>query len=231
ENPAGVEPRGESTVERPEWWRDAVIYEVYPRSFADADGDGTGDLPGVTRHLPYLRDLGIDAIWLTPFYRSPMIDGGYDVADHRDVDPLFGSLADFDALLARAHELGLRVIVDLVPNHSSWAHPWFVAALASPPGSPARERYIFRPGRGSPGGAGSAGAAPPNDWESVFGGLAWEQVPDGEWYLHLFDRSQPDFNWRHPDVGAEFESIIRHWLDRGVDGFRVDVAHGLIKAE
>jgi alpha-glucosidase len=218
-------------VDGPKWWRDAIIYEVYVRSFADGTGDGTGDLPGITARLPYLRDLGVDALWLTPFYRSPMIDGGYDVANHRDVDPLFGNLADFDALLAQAHELGMRVIVDLVPNHSSWEHPWFVEALAAPPGSAARERYIFRPGRTWPAGAGSAGAAPPNDWESVFGGLAWEPVPDGEWYLHLFDRSQPDFNWRHPEVRAEFESIIRYWLDRGVDGFRVDVAHGLIKAQ
>jgi alpha-glucosidase len=209
-------------VDSAEWWRDAVIYEVYPRSFTDSTGDGTGDLPGVTQRLPYLRDLGVDAIWLTPFYRSPMHDGGYDVADHRDVDPLFGTLADFDALRTRAGELGLRVIVDLVPNHSSSAHPWFVEALAAPPGAPARDRYIFRRGRGR---------RPPNDWESVFGGIAWERVPDGQWYLHLFDVSQPDFNWRHPQVRAEFESILRYWLDRGVDGFRVDVAHGLLKAE
>ncbi len=208
-----------------EWWRDAVIYEVYPRSFADSTGDGTGDLPGLTQRLPYLRDLGVDAVWLTPFYRSPMIDGGYDVADHRDVNPLFGTLADFDDLRSRAHELGLRLIVDLVPNHSSAAHPWFVEALAAAPGSAARERYVFRPGQGRD------GHLPPNDWESVFGGLAWERVPDGQWYLHLFDVSQPDFNWRHPEVRAEFESIVRYWLDRGVDGFRVDVAHGLIKAE
>jgi len=165
------------------WWRDAVIYEVYPRSFADTDGDGTGDLPGITQHLPYLRDLGVDAVWLTPFYRSPMIDGGYDVADHRDVGPLFGTRADFDALLARAHELGLRVVVDIVPNHSSATHPWFVEALAAPPGSPVRERYVFRPGRGPD------GSLPPNDWESVFGGSAWTRVPDGQWYLHLFDPS------------------------------------------
>jgi len=212
-------------VERPEWWRDAVIYEVYPRSFADADGDGTGDLPGVTRHLPYLRDLGVDAIWLTPFYRSPMIDGGYDVADFRDVAPTFGTLADIDALLADAHRLGLRVIVDIVPNHTSSAHPWFVDALASAPGSSARERYVFRPGRGA------HGELPPNDWESVFGGIAWTRVPDGQWYLHLFDPAQPDLNWEHPEVRAEYESILRFWLDRGVDGFRIDVAHGLIKAE
>jgi alpha-glucosidase len=211
-------------VDRPGWWRDAVIYEVYPRSFADATGDGTGDLPGVTAHLPYLRDLGVDAIWLTPFYRSPMIDGGYDVADFRDVDPLFGTLADFDALLARAHELGLRVIVDIVPNHTSSAHPWFQEALASPPGSVVRERYVFRPGRGT------GGELPPNDWESVFGGIAWTRVPDGQWYLHLFDASQPDVNWEHPEVRAEYESVLRFWLDRGVDGFRIDVAHGLVKA-
>ncbi len=207
------------------WWRDAVIYEVYVRSFADDTGDGTGDLPGVTQRLPYLRDLGVDAIWLTPFYRSPMIDGGYDVTDHRDVDPLFGTLADFDAMRSRAHELGLRVIVDLVPNHSSAEHPWFREALAAPPGSPARERYVFRPGQGP------NHELPPNDWESVFGGGAWVRVPDGDWYLHLFDASQPDFNWQHPEVQAEFESILRYWLDRGVDGFRVDVAHGLVKAE
>ncbi len=212
-------------MDSPGWWRDAVIYEVYPRSFADGTGDGTGDLPGVTARLPYLCDLGVDAIWLTPFYRSPMIDGGYDVADFRDVDPLFGTLADFDALLDRAHGLGLRVIVDIVPNHTSAAHPWFQEALASPPGSPARERYIFRPGRG-PG-----GDLPPNDWESVFGGIAWERVPDGQWYLHLFDPSQPDVNWEHPEVRAEYESILRYWLDRGVDGFRIDVAHGLVKAK
>jgi alpha-glucosidase len=212
-------------VDSPAWWRDAVIYEVYPRSFADANGDGTGDLPGITRHVPYLHALGVDAIWLTPFYRSPMIDGGYDVADHRDVDPLFGTLADFDALLAGAHELDLRVIVDIVPNHSSSAHPWFVEALGAPPGSPVRERYVFRPGRGPDGGL------PPNDWESVFGGIAWTRVPDGQWYLHLFDPSQPDFNWQHPEVRAEFEGILRFWLDRGVDGFRIDVAHGLVKAE
>ena len=205
------------------WWRDAVIYEVYPRSFADSTGDGTGDLPGLTDRLPYLRDLGVDAIWLTPFYRSPMRDGGYDVADHRDVDPLFGTLEDFDTLRKRTAELGLRLIVDLVPNHSSTEHPWFREALAAEPGDPVRERYIFRPGRDR--------SRPPNDWESVFGGIAWERVPDGQWYLHLFDVSQPDFNWRRPEVRAEFESILRYWLDRGVDGFRVDVAHGLIKAE
>jgi alpha-glucosidase len=198
------------------WWRDAVIYEVYVRSFADADGDGEGDLAGLQQHLPYLRDLGVDAIWLTPFYPSPMADGGYDVADYRDVNPMFGTLADFDALLASAHRLGLRLIADIVPNHSSSAHPWFVEALAAGPGSTARDRYIF--------------SDTINDWQSVFGGPAWTRVPDGQYYLHLFDPGQPDYNWRNPQVRAEFESILRFWLDRGVDGFRIDVAHGLIKA-
>jgi len=196
-----------------------VIYQVYPRSFADANGDGIGDLEGVRSKLGYLRDLGVDAIWLSPFYRSPMIDGGYDVSDHRAVDPMFGTLSDLDGLIADARAHGLRVIVDLVPNHYSTEHPWFVDALAAGPGSPARERFHFRPGDG-----------PPNDWQSIFGGPAWTQVPDGEWYLHLFDSSQPDLNWQNPEVHAEFEAILRFWLDRGVDGFRVDVAHGLVKA-
>ncbi|HJQ07103.1 MAG TPA: glycoside hydrolase family 13 protein [Nocardioides sp.] len=206
-----------------EWWRDAVIYQVYPRSWADADGDGVGDLPGITSRLQHLADLGVDAIWLSPFYTSPQNDAGYDVADYRDVDPLFGKLADADAMIARAHELGLRVIVDLVPNHSSSEHPWFQAALASPPGSRERARYVFRDGTG-PG-----GEEPPNNWPSVFGGPAWERVEDGQWYLHLFDASQPDFDWTNPEVRAEMESVLRFWLDRGVDGFRVDVAHGLVK--
>ncbi|WP_347355004.1 glycoside hydrolase family 13 protein [Intrasporangium sp.] len=212
----------------PAWWRSAVSYQIYPRSWADSDGDGLGDLPGITARLEYLCELGVDAIWLSPFYPSPQADAGYDVADYRDVDPRFGTLADSDALVARAHALGLRVIVDLVPNHSSDEHPWFRAALAAAPGSPERERYYFRPGRG-PG-----GTRPPNNWESVFGGPAWTRVtePDGrpgQWYLHLFDVKQPDFNWASPEVRAEFESVLRFWLDRGVDGFRVDVAHGLVK--
>ncbi|MFC3504265.1 glycoside hydrolase family 13 protein [Micromonospora krabiensis] len=208
-----------------DWWRSAVVYQVYVRSFADANGDGIGDLPGLRNRLPYLRDLGVDALWLTPFYTSPMVDGGYDVADYRDVDPMFGTLADFDAMIADAHTLGLRIIVDLVPNHTSSAHPWFVAALAAAPGSPERARYLFAEGRGE------HGELPPNDWESIFGGPAWTRVPDGQWYLHLFDPAQPDLNWRNPEVRAEFEDILRFWLDRGVDGFRIDVAHGMIKAE
>ncbi len=210
------------------WWRSAVIYQIYPRSWADSNGDGIGDLPGITARLSYLRDLGVDAVWLSPFYPSPQADAGYDVADYRDVDPLFGSLADADVLLRRAHELGIKVVVDLVPNHSSDEHAWFQAALAAGPGSPERARYIFRDGTGP------HGELPPNNWNSVFGGRAWTRVTEadgsaGQWYLHLFDTKQPDFDWQHPEVRAEFESVLRFWLDRGVDGFRVDVAHGLIK--
>jgi len=205
------------------WWRHAVTYQVYVRSFADSDGDGVGDLPGITSRLPYLRDLGVDALWITPFYTSPQHDHGYDVADYLDVDPLFGTLADADALVATAHELGLRVVVDLVPNHTSSEHAWFKAALASAPGSPERARYLFREGQGP------NGDRPPNNWRSVFGGHAWTRVPDGQWYLHLFDTTQPDLDWRNPEVGDMFEGVLRFWLDRGVDGFRVDVAHGLVK--
>ncbi|WP_432456688.1 glycoside hydrolase family 13 protein [Cellulomonas iranensis] len=211
-----------------QWWRTAVIYQVYPRSFADASGDGVGDLPGVTSRLEHLVDLGVDAVWLSPFYRSPQADAGYDVADYRDVDPLFGTLADADALVARAHELGLRVIVDLVPNHTSDEHVWFQAALAAGPGSRERSRYHFRDGRGE------QGELPPNNWESIFGGPAWTRTTDpdgtpGQWYLHLFDSKQPDLNWDDPEVREEFEDVLRFWLDRGVDGFRVDVAHGMVK--
>ncbi len=214
------------------WWGSAVIYQIYPRSWADGNGDGIGDLPGITTRLPYLRDLGVDAVWLSPFYVSPQADGGYDVADYRDIDPIFGTLADASTLLANAHDLGLKVIVDLVPNHSSDEHAWFKAALAAGPGSPEREHYVFRDGLGQ------KGDLPPNNWLCVFGGPAWTRVPsdkgrngslDGQWYLHLFDPKQPDFNWENPEVRAEFEDVLRFWLDRGVDGFRVDVANSLIK--
>ncbi|WP_327031087.1 glycoside hydrolase family 13 protein [Micromonospora sp. NBC_01740] len=210
------------------WWTRATIYQVYPRSFADSDGDGIGDLPGITARLDHLVELGVDALWLSPFYPSPQADAGYDVADYRDVDPLFGTLADADRLIAGAHSRGLRVIVDLVPNHTSSAHEWFAAALAAAPGSPERDRYVFRDGRGPD------GAQPPNDWQSVFGGPAWTRVTGadghpGQWYLHLFDPGQPDLNWDNPEVREEFLEVLRFWLDRGVDGFRVDVAHGLIK--
>ena len=208
-----------------EWWRSAVIYQIYPRSFADSDGDGIGDLPGITAKLPYLGQLGVDAIWLSPFYRSPQADAGYDVADYRAVDPLFGTLDDFDRMLDEAHALGMRVIVDLVPNHTSDEHTWFQAALKSTPGSAERARYLFRDSKGA------HGDLPPNNWQSVFGGNAWSRAPgDSQWYLHLFDRKQPDLNWDHPEVHTEFEAVLRFWLDRGVDGFRVDVAHGLVKA-
>lgn len=213
-----------------EWWRTAAIYQIYPRSFADANGDGMGDLAGITRRLGALQELGIDAIWLSPFYTSPQRDGGYDVADYCDVDPRFGTLADFDAMLEEAHGRGIRVIIDLVPNHSSDQHEWFQAALAAPAGSAERARYLFRDGRGP------AGDEPPNNWESVFGGPAWTRVVEsdgtpGQWYLHLFDSSQPDFDWNNEEVREEFRRILRFWLDRGVDGFRVDVAHGLVKAD
>ncbi|MFI5872142.1 glycoside hydrolase family 13 protein [Streptomyces sp. NPDC051445] len=208
---------------RPDWWRQAVVYQVYPRSFADADGDGLGDLRGVTGRLPHLAALGVDALWLSPFYPSELADGGYDVADHRDVDPRLGTLADFDALTAEAHRLGLKVIVDLVPNHTSHRHVWFQEALAAGPGSRARERYVFRPGRGF------GGELPPTDWQSVFGGSAWQRVPDGQWYLHLFAREQPDLNWDLEEVREDFRTTLRFWSDRGVDGFRVDVAHALAK--
>ncbi len=205
------------------WWRDAVCYEVYVRSFADADGNGVGDLTGITSRLPYLEELGVDALWLTPFYVSPQRDGGYDVGDYRRVDPLFGNLRSFDRLLASAHRRGFKLIVDVVPNHTSTEHRWFKAALAGGPNSPERRRYVFLDGLGRD------GSRPPNNWKSMFGGSAWTRVSDGQWYLHLFDASQPDLNWRNPEVGDEFESILRFWLDRGVDGFRIDVAHGLFK--
>ncbi|MBV9379853.1 MAG: glycoside hydrolase family 13 protein [Streptosporangiaceae bacterium] len=202
------------------WWDDAVVYEVYPRSFADSNGDGVGDIAGVRSRLPYLSWLGVDAIWLTPFYPSPLADGGYDVSDYCDVDPLLGTLADFDALVAEARAHGIRVIIDLVPNHSSVNHPLFRAALAAGPGSRERARFIFRD---------APGGEPPNNWPSQFGGPAWTRVPDGQWYLHLYDSSQPDWNWLDPDVPAFFEKVIRFWLDRDVAGLRVDVAHGLFK--
>jgi len=202
-----------------------VIYQVYPRSFKDSNGDGMGDLGGVTEKLPYLKQLGVDAVWLSPFYLSPQHDAGYDVADYRTIDPRFGTLDDFERMKDQAHELGLKIIVDLVPNHTSEDHEWFQAALASPIGSPERARYMFRNGKGE------NGELPPNNWKSLFGGPAWSRIDDGQWYLHLFDSSQPDLNWENPEIWEEFRSVLRFWLDRGVDGFRVDVAHGMVKAE
>lgn len=204
-----------------QWWRSGVIYQIYPRSFLDSNSDGIGDLAGITRGLGFLAELGIDAIWLSPFYKSPQKDGGYDVSDYCDVDPLFGSLSDFDELLGEAHRLGIKVMIDLVPNHTSDQHPWFQRAINSPIGSKERDFYHFRQG----------GDLAPNNWVSMFGGPAWTRLEDGSWYLHLFDSSQPDLNWDNPDVREEFEKILRFWLDRGVDGFRVDQPHAMVKAE
>ncbi len=211
-----------------DWWRSATIYQIYPRSFADSDGDGLGDLRGITARLPQLGNLHLDAIWLSPFYTSPQKDAGYDVADYCDVDPRFGTLDDFDALLAESHRLGMRVLIDLVPNHTSDQHEWFRAAVAAGPRSIERSHYLFRDGKGA------SGELPPNNWMSVFGGPAWERLtaPDGtpeQWYLHLFDVSQPDLDWTSEWVRRQFRDILRFWLERGVDGFRVDVAHGLVK--
>jgi len=205
------------------WWRQAIVYQVYPRSFADSNGDGLGDIRGIVEKVDYLADLGVDAVWLSPFYPSELADGGYDVADYRDVDPRLGTLDDFDDMVAALHARGIKVIVDIVPNHSSDKHDLFQAALAAPKGSPERDRYIFRDGKGE------NGELPPADWTSVFGGPAWEPVGDGQWYFHYFATEQPDFNWKNQDVRAEFLTTLRFWSDRGVDGFRIDVAHGLSK--
>ena len=206
-----------------DWWRQAAVYQIYPRSFADANGDGIGDLPGITSRIPYLVELGVDAVWLSPFYPSALADGGYDVDDYRDVDPKLGTLADFDEMIAGLHAAGIRLIVDIVPNHSSNRHEWFREALASPRGSAARDRYIFHDGEGPD------GTEPPSDWQSMFGGSAWQPVGDGQFYLHLFAPEQPDLNWANPEVRADFLKTLRFWADRGVDGFRVDVAHALAK--
>ncbi len=206
-----------------QWWRDAVIYQVYLRSFADGSGDGLGDIAGIRSRLPYLAELGVDAIWINPWYPSPQVDAGYDVSDYRDIDPGFGTLADAEAMLGECRSYGIKVILDIVPNHTSDQHKWFQQALAAPPGSPERARYVFRSGRGE------NGELPPTNWQSTFGGPAWKRLDDGQWYLHLFAPEQPDLNWENPEVRAEFADILRFWFDRGVDGFRIDVAHGLIK--
>ena len=226
-----AEARAASQVEgTSDWWRNAVIYQVYVRSFHDSDGDGIGDLAGVRAKLPYLRRLGVDGIWLNPFYPSPKHDHGYDVADYCAVDPECGTVECFDRLVDEAHRLDIKVIIDVIPNHCSIEHPWFAAALAAGPGSPERARFHFADGRGDD------GDQPPNNWRSIFGGSAWQRVtePDGtpgQWYLHTFTREQPDFNWRHADVEAHFENVVRYWFDRGVDGLRIDVAHGLHKRD
>jgi alpha-glucosidase len=210
------------------WWRTAVVHEVYLRSFADGSGDGIGDLEGLRSRIPYLVDLGVDAVWVTPWYPSPMADGGYDVADYCAIDPVFGTLADAERLLEDLHAVGLRLIVDLVANHTSVAHPWFAAALAGAPGGPERARYFFRDGL-------DGGQAPPNDWISAFGGPAWTRVTErdgsaGQWYLHTFAPQQPDLDWEHAEVQDEFDRILQFWFDRGVDGVRVDAAPAMAKA-
>jgi alpha-glucosidase len=212
-----------SVASDPEWWRHAVVYQIYPRSFADSNGDGIGDLPGITSRVPYLKELGVDAVWLSPFYPSALADGGYDVDDYRDVDPKIGTLEQFDTMVAALHAAGIGVIVDIVPNHSSNRHVWFQEALASPKGSPARDRYIFRDG------VGPNGDQPPTDWRAAFGGSVWEPVGDGQFYFHLFAPEQPDWNWDNPEVRADFVKTLRFWADRGVDGFRIDVAAALAK--
>ena len=188
-----------------DWWKQAVVYQIYPRSFKDVNGDGIGDIAGVTEKMDYLKNLGVDAIWLSPFYPSDLADGGYDVIDYRNVDPRLGTMDDFDAMAKAAHEAGIKVIVDIVPNHTADKHVFFKEALAAEPGSPARDRYIFRDGP------------------------AWARVADGQWYLHLFDKAQPDVNWKNPDIHEEFKKTLRFWSDHGTDGFRIDVAHGLAK--
>ncbi len=224
-NTAPLPPRDERL-----WWRDSVTYQIYIRSFADANGDGKGDVAGIISRLPYLKKLGVDAIWITPWYPSPQKDHGYDVADFMDIEPDYGTLTDAKKLIEQSHKLGIRLLVDIVPNHCSDQHKWFQEALAAKPGSKERDRFIFRDGRGE------NGDTPPNNWQAVFGGSAWQRITDsdgkaGQWYLHLFAVEQPDFNWQNQEVKDYFEQVLKFWLDLGVDGFRIDVAHGMIKAD
>ncbi len=211
-----------------DWWRQAVVYQIYPRSYADQNGDGIGDLKGITSRVPYLKELGVDAVWLSPFYPSELADGGYDVADYRNIDPRIGTLEEFDVMLETLHANGIRVFVDVVPNHSSDQHEWFQAALKAAPGSPERDRYIFRDGKGE------NGEIRPSELVSHFGPTAWTRItePDGtpgQWYMHLFAKEQPDFNWDNQEVRDDFIKTMRFWSDRGVDGYRIDVAHALVK--
>jgi len=227
DDPSGTP--GGIRLQEQQWWRSAVIYQVYPRSFADSDGDGIGDLPGLINRLDYLDALGIDAIWVTPCYPSPLNDGGYDVCDYRGIDPLLGDLDDIRTLIDQCHDRGIRVLMDIVPNHSSDQHPWFQELLSSSPGSVPWDRYHVRQGRGT------SFDEPPNNWTSVFHGPAWSPIPGasgdptGYWYLHLFDSTQPDFNWSNQEVRADFLDTLTFWFDLGIDGFRIDVAHGLVK--
>lgn len=224
DNPMSNEANERHIADDPSlWWKQAVVYQIYPRSFKDTTGSGLGDIAGVAQQIPYLKRLGVDAIWLSPFYPSQLADGGYDVDDYRNVDPKLGTMDDFDHLTKTAHAAGIKIVVDIVPNHSSNQHEWFKAALAAGPGSPERDRYIFRDGKGP------NGDEPPTNWIASFGGSAWTRVPDGQWYLHMFTVEQPDWNWKNPDVRADFIKTLHFWLDHGADGFRVDVAHGLAK--
>ena len=224
DNPMSNEANERHIADDPSlWWKQAVVYQVYPRSFKDSRGEGLGQIAGVTEKIDYLKDLGVDAIWLSPFYPSQLADGGYDVDDYRNVDPKLGTMDDFDELAKAAHTRDIKVVVDIVPNHSSNLHEWFKAALAAEPGSPERDRYIFRDGKGP------NGDQPPTNWENHFGGPAWTRVPDGQWYLHMFTKEQPDWNWNNREVRDDFLRTLRFWLDHGADGFRVDMADSLVK--
>src|SRR3954462_9027466 len=206
---------------QPSWWQTGVIYQIYPRSFQDSNGDGVGDLRGIIRRLPYLAELGVDAIWISPIFVSPMADFGYDIADYTEIDPLFGTLQDFDALAAAAHQLGLKIILDLVPNHTSDWHPWFLESRSSR-ANPKRDWFLWR----DP----APDGGPPNNWLSCFGGSGWQLDPQtGQYYYHAFLPEQPDLNWRNPEVVDAMLGVLRFWLDRGVDGFRVDVLWHLVK--
>ncbi|WRT63886.1 uncharacterized protein IL334_000812 [Kwoniella shivajii] len=213
------------SFDSPDWWRQAVIYQIYPRSFCDSNGDGLGDLKGITSKVPYIASLGIDAVWLSPFYPSALKDGGYDVSDYRNVDPRIGTLEDFDEMVIALHKVDIKVMVDIVPNHSSDEHPWFQDALRAGKGSKERERYIFRDGLGAD------NEIPPTDWQCAFGGPSWTKsgCQDGQWYYHMFDSSQPDWNWDNPEIKQDFLATLRFWADKGVSGFRIDVAHALVK--
>jgi alpha-glucosidase len=209
------------TTQNPLWWQSGVVYQIYPRSFMDSNGDGIGDLDGITSRIDYLADLGIDAIWLSPFMKSPMKDFGYDVSDYTDVDPIFGDIGAFDRLVQAAHARGIRIVIDYVPNHSSDQHPWFIESRSSKD-NPKRDWYVWRDRK--------ADGSPPNNWVAVFGGSSWEYDPHTDQsYLHSFLTSQPDLNWRNPEVKAAMLDALRVWLERGVDGFRIDVAHFIMK--
>jgi oligo-1,6-glucosidase len=216
-----------ASMSAPDWWKSAVVYQVYPRSFQDSDGDGVGDLRGILNRLDHLERLGVDVVWLSPIYRSPQADNGYDISDYQDIDPTFGTLADFDELLAAMHSRGIKLVMDLVVNHTSDEHAWFAESRSSRD-NPKRDWYWWRPAR--PGTVGGEPGAEPTNWESFFSGSVWEwDEATGEYYLHLFDRKQPDLNWENPEVRRAVHDMMRWWLDRGVDGFRMDVINLISK--